>query len=317
MDEKKNNGIQNPNESYVDEGWWSSVLNDENIVAESQTIHNFLSSEYEINMSNVDWDYVQGLYHNVSIISLRVYGFNRGGLLVEGDNIQGFVPISHLTRMSAIDTEMERHKSLPGYIGSNLSLKVIECTPIQKRVVFSERAALAGEGERIILFASLKVNDLVTGKVTNITKFGVFVDLGGIEGLIHISELSWGRVKNAAEHVSIGQEIQVMILQINESNARIALSLKRLETNPWVTVSQKYHIGDFTPAVITTITHFGAFAKLPEGIEGLIHKSSMSTDKEEKNLHPKQITPGDAVTVKILHIDTYRHRLGLGLVKIE
>jgi len=317
MDEKKNNGTQDPNEPSTDEGWWSSVLNDENIIAESQTSHDLLSNEYEINMSNVDWDYVQRIYHNDSIISLHVYGFNRGGLLVEGENIQGFVPISHLTKMSSIDTEMERHESLSGYIGSNLSLKVIECTPIKKRIVFSERAALAGEGQRNNLFASLKINDLITGKVTNITKFGVFVDLGGIEGLIHISELSWGRVQNAAEHVKIGQEIQVMILQINEHNGRIALSLKRLETNPWVTVSQKYKIGDFTPAVITTITHFGAFARLQEGIEGLIHISSMSNDEEDLNFLHNRITPGDAVTVKILHIDTNRHRLGLGLVKIE
>jgi len=317
MDEKKNNGTQEPNESYVDEGWWSSVLNDENIIGETHPINDLLSSEYEINMSNVDWDFAQRIYNNDSIITLHVYGFNRGGLLVEGENIQGFVPISHLTKMSSIDSEMERHESLPGYIDTNLSLKVIECTPVQKRIVFSERAALVGEGERNNLFASLKINDLITGKVTNITKFGVFVDLGGIEGLIHISELSWGRVQNPAEYVAIGQEIRVMILQINENNGRIALSLKRLETNPWVTVSQKYQIGDFTPAVITTITHFGAFARLQEGIEGLIHISSMPNDKEDKNLYPKHITPGDAVTVKILHIDTNRHRLGLGLVKTE
>ena len=317
MDENKNNGTQNPNESYVDEGWWSSVLTDENTFRESQTINDLLSNEYEINMSNVDWNFAQRIYNNDSIITLHVYGFNRGGLLVEGENIQGFVPISHLTKMSSIDSEMERYESLPGYIGTNLSLKVIECTPVQKRIVFSERAALAGEGERNNLFASLKINDLITGKVTNITKFGVFVDLGGIEGLVHISELSWGRVQNASEHVKVGQEIQVMILQINERNGRIALSLKRLETNPWVTVSQKYHIGDFTPAVITTITHFGAFARLQEGIEGLIHISSMSNNEEKLNLLPNHVTPGDAVTVKILHIDTNRHRLGLGLVKIE
>ncbi|MBN2047727.1 MAG: 30S ribosomal protein S1 [Anaerolineaceae bacterium] len=299
----------------IDEGWWLSVMGDE---AEGDGFENDaqVDGDLDLNMSQVDWGYVKELYESDSIIALNVYGYNRGGLLVEGDRIQGFVPVSHLNEMPTENEESIRYESLLSYMGKELKLKVIECTPAQKRIVFSERAANAGEGKRKDLFATLEPGNIVTGHVTNVTNFGVFVDLGGVEGLIHISELSWGRVQQAADFVDIGEEVKVQVLQINEQNGRIALSMKRLIKNPWINIAQKYHIGDHTTAVITSVTHFGAFARLPEGIEGLIHISSISQNHENKRLN-RIFSPGDTVTVKILHIDTDRHRLGLGLVKME
>jgi len=308
---------ENQQEQYqprMDEGWWNSVLNDEQIKVTPANDTAEPLNEYDVNMMHVDWDYAQQLYESDSIIEMNVYGYNRGGLLVEGKHIQGFVPVSHLIRITTPEPEPGSYDVLVSYMNQPIKLKVIECTPQQKRIVFSERAALAGAGKRNDLFATIQLGDLVQGKVTNITEFGVFVDLGGVEGLIHISELSWGRVLQATDHVHIGDVIQVKVLQINEFNNRIALSVKQLQPNPWVAIQQRYHIGDHTRATITSITHFGAFARLPEGIEGLIHISTLP--KSEEHNDPRQLfRAGQPVTVKILHIDCDRHRLGLGLVQ--
>lgn len=309
-------GEDNPrNTSKMDEGWWSSIMDDENRLEVDGNNQDY-TQDYNFNMENVDWDFVQDIYEKDAVIELTAYGYNRGGLLVDGDHIQGFVPLSHLTKLTGTDDEEERTVSLTQYLDTSLRLKVIECNPTQRRIVFSERAAEAGEGQRNNLFSNLEPGAIISGTITNITNFGVFVDLGGVEGLIHISELSWGRVQNAADHVKIDDEITVKVLQINEKTGRIALSLKQLKPNPWVSVSQRYHIGDHTSAVITSVTHFGAFARLPEGIEGLIHVSSLSKFEPAQNVHDS-ISPGEPVTVKILHIDTDRHRLGLGLVAME
>lgn len=311
----KQGGAKQLHTSQMDEGWWSSVLGDEGNY-DGDEDHQDRTQDYNFNMENVDWDYVQSLYEKDAVIELTAYGYNRGGLLVDGKEIQGFVPLSHLTKLAGVEDEEERFASLTKYLDTTLQLKVIECNAIQRRIVFSERAAEAGEGQRKSLFSNLEPGDITTGKITNITNFGVFVDLGGVEGLIHISELSWGRVQSAAEYVTINDEIEVKVLQINEKNGRIALSLKQLRPNPWISISQKYHIGDHTSAVITSVTHFGAFARLPEGIEGLIHISSLSKYTHAQNVHDS-ISPGEQVTVKIIHIDTDRHRLGLGLVAME
>jgi small subunit ribosomal protein S1 len=302
-------------QSAMDEGWWSSIM-EEDATAESSELYHDHNTEYSFDLEKVDWVFVEELYAKDAIIELMPSGYNRGGLLVDGENIQGFVPVSHLNKLAGIDDEDERYAILMSYLDQPIQLKVIECSQQQRRIVFSERAALAGEGQRNNVFSSLEPGHLVSGKVTNITDFGVFVDLGGVEGLIHISELSWGRVKNAADHVTIGDTVQVKVLQINEQSGRIALSLKRLQPNPWESVAQRYHLGEQTSAMITSVAHYGAFARLEEGIEGLIHVSSLSKFFMTQNPQDS-ITPGTAVTVKILHIDTDRHRLGLGLVAIE
>ena len=319
MDEMDINGMQGDvnhlHTSKMDEGWWSSIMGEENSYDESTSYEDH-TQDYNFNMENVNWEYVQSLYEKDAVVELVAYGYNRGGLLVDGDQIQGFVPLSHLTQLAGIDDDEERFTKLSDYLDRTLLLKVIECNPVQRRIVFSERAAEAGEGQRKNLFSNLEPGAIIDGKITNITNFGVFVDIGGVEGLIHISELSWGRVQDASDFVSINEEVTVKVLQINEKTGRIALSLKQLKPNPWVSISQKYHIGDHTSATITSVTHFGAFARLPEGIEGLIHISSLTKFSPAQNVYDS-ISPGEPVTVKILHIDTDRHRLGLGLVAVE
>ncbi len=299
----------------LDEGWWASVLADE--IAQADTGKEaFAKSPAHQNVYKVDWDHVRDLYDHDEIVELEVQGYNRGGLLVQSENIQGFVPISHLVDMPGGIDEEKRKQILTSYIGRLLKLKVIECEPSQERIVLSERAALAGEGRRKQLFLALKNGDVVSGTVTNVTEFGAFVDLGGVEGLIHVSELSWGRVQHPCEVLFIGQIVQTLVLQVSEENARVALSLKRLHSNPWEILVKRYNPGDVVQATVTTIVRYGAFAKLDEGVEGLIHISSITLPPGVRELE-KIIEPGQSVQVRILHIDSERRRLGLGLVTLE
>jgi len=173
-----------------DESWWAAVLSDE---------ESYISPRKEAGartaaqaaVTAIDWPFVQRLYEQDEIVSLKVHGFNRGGLLVQGCGVQGFVPVSHLIEMPNTATDEERRRVLAGYVDRDIELKVIECEQGQERIVLSERAALAGEGKRRVIFGALQEGAILTGKVTNVTDFGVFIDLGGVEGLIHVSELSW------------------------------------------------------------------------------------------------------------------------------
>ncbi|HVN54674.1 MAG TPA: S1 RNA-binding domain-containing protein [Anaerolineaceae bacterium] len=296
----------------VDEGWWASVLADEEGMAAPQRASAGKHTSQPAQVV-VDWDRVRDLYDHDEIILLQAHGYNRGGLLVAGEGLQGFVPVSHLVEMPNTATEEERKRILVGYVGRSLKLKVIECEPDQERVVFSERAALAGEGRRKMLFRALKPGEAVWGSVTNVTDFGVFVDLGGLEGLIHVSELSWGRVQHPGDVLQVGQEVQALVLQVSEENSRVALSLKRLTPNPWETITQRYSPGDVVNAVITGTARFGAFARLEEGVEGLIHVSSMSAGQNDA----RQLKPGQKVKVRILHVESEKRRLGLSLINGE
>ncbi len=298
----------------LDEGWWSSVLADEEAHAAPHKESAARTSTQAV-LHLVDWDYVQTLYEQDEITVLQVHGYNRGGLLVQGDGIQGFVPISHLVDMPTGACEEDRRRIMAAYLGRSLQLKVIECEPGQERVVLSERAALAGEGRRKQLFRTLKPNEIVSGTVTNVTDFGVFVDLGGVEGLIHVSELSWGRVQSPAEILQVGEEVRAVVLNVSEENARVALSHKRLYPNPWETLCDCYKPGDVVPGVVTSIMRFGAFARLNEGVEGLIHISSMNLP--DGQTLDEYLSPGQPIRVRILHIEAERRRLGLGLVAIE
>lgn len=298
----------------VDEGWWASVLADEEAYAAPQK--NSSQKPQPAALASVDWKHVQDLYARDEVITLTVYGFNRGGILVQGEGIQGFVPISHLVNMPCNANEEDRRQVLNDYVGCTLDLKVIECEPSQERIVLSERAALAGQGRRWQLFNTLKPGEIVHGTVTNVTDFGVFVDLGGLEGLIHVSELSWGRVQHPSSILKVDEPVDALVLMISEENGRVALSVKRLQANPWEVLASNYQAGDVVPASITSITRYGAFARLEEGVEGLIHISTIHMPAGRKDLE-SYLSISQRVQVRILHIDVERRRLGLGLVSVE
>lgn len=202
-----NNSSMNPE---PDEGWWASVLADEDAIVSEKADANSRNNQSNSNGSCTNWESVKNIFLRDEVIDLEVYGFNRGGLLVKGEGIQGFVPVSHLVDLPTDTNDDERQEQLAKYEGKTLSLKVIECEPASERVVLSERAAQAGEGKRKLLFESLKPGLHTTGLVTNVTDFGVFVDLGGVEGLVHVSELSWGRVEQPSALFAIGQSVEVI-----------------------------------------------------------------------------------------------------------
>ncbi len=307
--------VPNLQEELVDEGWWTSILADEDANLPSRT-ETTQRAGTATSLEGVDWGRVQELYDRDEIVNLEVHGCNRGGLLVQGDGLQGFVPVSHLVDLPSTLDEDERHDRLSAYVGRSLQLKVIECEPSMERIVLSERAARAGKGKRKQLFNTLRPGEIVTGAVTNVTDFGVFVDLGGVEGLIHVSELSWGRVQHPSDVLDVGDSIDTLVLQVCEESSRVALSLKRLIQNPWETLQENHKPGDVVPALVTAIMRFGAFARLEEGIEGLIHVSSIAQNSGHKDLE-KLLKVGQSVEVRILHIDASRRRLGLGLVSLE
>ena len=304
----------------TDDGWWESVLAEERLhapVRPQQVIKPKPVPEAKAEQVQepvpiqANWDAIKELYSNDRIITMKVTGHNRGGLLVEADSISGFVPFSHLIELAGKDQETDREVSLESYMGKSLNVKVIECVPEDGRVVFSERAALAEPGKRSELFQSLESGSRVKGTVTNITDFGVFVDLGGVEGLIHISELSWGRVSHPNQIISLGHEIQVQVLDVSVERCRVALSLKRMIPNPWERALTDFPANCVLPATVTTVLSYGAFARIDAGVEGLIHASEMPL---EANQTPRDILKeGQTVQVRVLHVDPSHQRMGLSM----
>ncbi len=295
-------------EASPDESWWSAVMAD--VEAHSGTARGTPDDSEELSAPDIDWKWAENLYSQDEIIELHVTGHNRGGLLVEDQRIKGFVPLSHLIEISEETNEENIKEILTAYIGRTLQLKVIECNPKRERVVLSERAAQAAPGQRLELLKRLTSGAHITGRVTTITDFGVFVDLGGVEGLIHISELSWGRVTHPNEVLSPGEEIEVCVLSLDQERCRVALSLKRLLPNPWDTAHLNYQPGQVAEATITNIVPYGAFARLQEGLDGLIHISEIQGNHES----PEEVLiEGQRVQVTILHIDPSRQQLGLRL----
>jgi small subunit ribosomal protein S1 len=306
----------------IDEGWWQSVLAEERQHTPPRPSQGALKPKAvspsraetvpAAEASQPDWDTLKELYAEDRIISMKVTGHNRGGLLVESDGLSGFIPFSHLIELAGREHETDRDLSLETYVGKSLSVKVIECVPEDGRVVFSERAALAEPGKRAELFHNLQQGSQVKGVVTNITDFGVFVDLGGVEGLIHISELSWGRVSHPNQIVTLGEEIQVQVLDIAPERCRVALSLKRLTPNPWQLAETEFPVGTIHNAVITSVMSYGAFARIEAGVEGLIHGSEMVLAPSQS---PREIlSEGQSLQVRILHLDAAHQRMGLSLL---
>jgi len=324
--ERKNSKVLSGNPpSEPDEGWWAAVLGDEPLIemeAEGTPVvmpeeePDLKSERKKSSSSSMNWDKVRKLFVNDEIIKMNVVGHNRGGILVASEDIHGFVPASHLIDIPPDISDEDREQYLTSYLDRKISLKVIECDSDKERIVFSERAAQAEEGQRKHLLRTLNEGDVVSGIVTNVTSFGAFVDLGGLEGLIHVSELSWGRVSHPSEVIKVNDEVKTVVLQVSEDKCRIALSLKRLQENPWVILAENLSPGDEVEAKISSIVKYGAFARLPEGVEGLIHISSMNFPEGCKHiddfLHEDQ-----AVSVCILNIDANKRRLGLKLERFE
>lgn len=297
----------------ADESWWAAVLQEEESHRQGSASGSRGNGEMHgpAASSGADWQAARRLYETDEPIELEVVGYNRGGLIVGLNSLRGFVPASHLINFSAQVPEEERKAALARKIGERLRLKVIEYDPAKGRVVFSERAAQARPGSRHQVLKDLHPGDVVTGMVTNICDFGVFVDLGGLEGLIHVSEVSWSRVAHPRDVLCCNQEIQVHVLSVDIDQGRVALSLKRTRPDPWSSVEQRYVIGQMVEGTVTNVVNFGAFVCLEEGLEGLIHVSELA---DGHFLHPRSVVcEGEHVCARVVSIDGTSRRLGLSL----
>ena len=269
------------------------------------------------------WRDIQKLMDQDEPVDGVIVGFNRGGCILEVASVQGFVPMSQLITISR---DLFKHESPePGapsvsedsvgkdLIGKTLTVKVLEVNRSRNRAIFSERSAMQEQRDeqKAELIEKLEEGEVRKGIVTGISNFGAFVDLGGADGLIHISEMSWSMVGSPEDLVKVGEELDVYVLRIDRETMKIALSLRRLQPEPWETIFERYQVGDVVDATVTKIANFGAFARLEDSIEGLIHITELS---DAVITNPNEVVgEGQEIKVKILKIEIERKRLGLSL----
>jgi len=251
------------------------------------------------------WQKLEEIHESDDTLEARVTERVKGGLLVDV-GVRGFVPASHVARNYV--------ENLEQYVGEELCLKILEIDRQRNNVVLSRKLVLDEEyaTAKEETFATLKEGTILEGIVRRITDFGAFVDIGsGVEGLLHVSEMAWSRVKHPSDVVSEGDTINVMVLNVDRDRERISLSLKETLPDPWETVHQRYVVGDIVEGEVTRVVDFGAFVKLEDGIEGLVHISQMA-DYHVTN--PSEIvTPGEVVSVKIVSLDERARRIGLSI----
>jgi len=261
------------------------------------------------------WRRLQQCYESGEVIQAKVINYNKGGLLVNLEGVRGFVPASQVSGISR-GPETQKQSDMAKMVGTGLPLKVIEINRNRNRLILSERQAVqeAREERKDELLSALKEGDVRTGRVTSVCDFGAFVDIGGADGLVHLSEISWSRVKHPSEVLKPGDSVQVCILSVDNDRKRIALSIKRTQSEPWTTVSERYHLGEIVEGTITQLASFGAFARIEDGIEGLIHVSEMGDGRAQ---HPREVVQeGDTIHARIIRIDPARKRMGLSMRQV-
>jgi small subunit ribosomal protein S1 len=262
-----------------------------------------------------DWRQAEELFQSQDVFEGVVTGFNRGGVIVRVGRVRGFVPASQLSArwQAQQDAEGDPEQRWARLVGQSMQLKVVEMDRQRNRLILSERAAMRDwrKNQKDRLLSTLNKGDVLKGIVTSIADFGAFVDLGGADGLIHLSELAWHRVEHPREILRVGQEVEVYVMNVDEERKRIGLSLRRLSPEPWSIVADRYQVGQVVTATITRLAAFGAFAKMDDAIEGLIHISEMA---DYRINHPKEIVQeGDVVQVRVIRIDPQHRRIGLSL----
>jgi len=262
------------------------------------------------------WRIAEEQYKNGELLKAKVIDYNKGGLIVDVAGIRGFVPISQILNLKREEVasggeNQETAAKLQSMKDKELQLKIIEINRARNRLILSERLAVQEwrQRRREELLDELKPGEVRKGIVSNLANFGAFVDLGGADGLVHISQLAWSRVNHPSEVLHVGQEVEVQVLSVDKEKKKIALSIKRAEVDPWTTVEQRYTPGQVVTGVVTKIAPFGAFARIEDGIEGLIHLSELTPGVDPKTIHHE----GAQLQLRILRIDAERRRLGLSL----
>ncbi|MEZ4736731.1 MAG: S1 RNA-binding domain-containing protein [Caldilineaceae bacterium] len=262
-------------------------------------------------LEETEWQQAEELMKQDEVVERKISGLNKGGVLVEFGTLTGFVPNSHLPALQYVNDQSAIQRIKEDLIGTTLPLKVIEINHQRRRLVLSvKEAEQVLRQERI---HELKVGSIVTGRVENIKDFGVFVDLGGVTGLIHVTKLDWFRVEHPSEILKIGDEVQAIVEAVDPERGRIRLNRQAALPDPWQVLPTVHEVGDLVEGTITNITDFGVFVHLPLGIEGLVHSSE---------LHPAEggfrvIEVGDTVVARIIHMAPDQKRLGLSLRQVS
>lgn len=260
-----------------------------------------------------DWKKAEELLASQETWPGFVADANRGGLIILFGNVRGFVPASHVSDLPRGLSEDERRSYLSRLVGQPINLKVIEVNRKRRRLVFSQREAQRNtrDARKELLLGELKEGEIRSGVVSGLRDFGAFVDLGGADGLIHISELAWHRVKHPKEVLNVGDTVSVYVLRLDDEGKRIGLSLKRLQPNPWSMVEEMYHIGQLVDGTVSRLADFGAFISMDPGIEALLHVSQIAQTPPN---HPSQIIyEGARLLMRVISIEPDKQRLGLSL----
>ncbi len=258
------------------------------------------------------WRVLQVKHEAGEIVEAQVTGYNKGGLLANLDGVSGFVPSSQVSGLNTFP-EAAKQGEMARLVNSTMPFKIIEIDRTRNRLILSERQAsqVQRDAQKERLMNELETGQTRDGIVTTVTDFGAFVDIGGADGLVHLSEISWNRVAHPKEVLKSGDRIKVYVLSIDPERRKIALSLKRTQPEPWTQAALTYQPGQIVQATVTQVAAFGAFARVADGIEGLIHVSELSEERVEK---PSDIVKeGDILTVRVLNVDPQRKRMSLSL----
>ncbi|MBW3538531.1 S1 RNA-binding domain-containing protein [Candidatus Parcubacteria bacterium] len=257
------------------------------------------------------WESLEARLASSEVFSVSAFDANKGGLLVEADGIRGFLPVSQLSaenypRVSGADKDEILHR-LTRLIGKPLRVRVLDLSRRENKLIFSEKAARREDTEGKV--AKMKVGDKVTGVVTGVVDFGIFVNVDGVEGLVHISEIAWDRVDNPAKYVKVGESVEAKIISIDRD--KLSLSMKQLQPDPWLEEVAALKVGDSVEGKITRITPFGAFVQVTPVIEALVHISELSREHVEDP--GKLVKLGETKQFRVIAIDTGAHKLSLSL----
>jgi small subunit ribosomal protein S1 len=273
---------------------------------------------YTRSMEDDDWGKAEALLSSKETYTGTVEGFNKGGLIVRVGRLRGFVPASQITQARRArykgDTPEQRWEEMKG---EQLSARVIEVDRERRRLILSERAANQETREALKerLLGEIAIGETRKGRVTSLADFGAFVNINGADGLVHLSELSWERVDHPSKMLKVGDEVEVKVISIDQERKRIGLSMRQLQRDPWENQITKYHVGQLVEGTITRLVKFGAFARLDEHVEGLIHISELGEDRIE---HPKEaVQEGDTMVLRIIKIEPDKRRIGLSLRKVD
>jgi small subunit ribosomal protein S1 len=258
------------------------------------------------------WKKAEELLNEGSTINLEIVGHNRGGLIVKFDNLRGFLPYSLVPEIQNVRNPKRAERIKNDLIGANIEVKVIEVAQHRNRLIFSAMAAQ--EEKRRQRIENLKKGEIITGNVASIVDFGVFVDLDGIDGLVHISQLDWKKVKHPSEIVKLGDEINVQVISVDIEKQRVSLSRKTVLPSPWDSIGETLKPGDYIEGKVTRLVEFGAFVRLPSGVEGLIHISQVgySSSQDPQNA----IRPRETVLLRVLDVDPERKRIALSMRQV-